>query len=269
MLKFLSSMRFALWMLLAFITCLLSGVLLASNDQFRSGIKAMNNELIVNWVMSVGTENPIALAWLLALCLLGAMLALSFIFCTITRLIPFFRKKRDSKSALLLIIHVLFILIMGVHVLSMLIGEKHSNVELLQGDGFEFGSGYRIELGTINYVDKREVLKLGYKQMRKYHTKDLFHPDENTVQIELWHDNKKIMNDTLRMLEPLRYKNIQVSLSYFFAPKRLAKDEIGAKLVISISYFTKLFFTLYALEIISLLIYVARTWHVVVEKKKG
>ncbi|MBI9052927.1 MAG: hypothetical protein JEY96_03865 [Bacteroidales bacterium] len=260
MIKLLSSMRFAFWLLLSIIIWLFIGAMLTIHDNFYYAIKEMGNELILDWILEKSSNSPTVLIWFIGLCLIGFLLAVSFIFCTWYNLLKVARKQASLKSILLFIIHILFVIIMALHLGSMLLGYKYSDVELAVGQEFKFDEGYSIKLNKVHYIDDINVLKMKYKEMRKYHTRNGFHYKDNYAQLTLKQNDKEIKSEKTSMLSPFKYGCLRATISYFYLPKGSESDTPGIKLVIAKNYFNELFFIFYALEIISILIFLLITW---------
>ncbi len=260
MFKFLSSMRFAFWSLISITVWFILGIFLAINDGFYYGIKAMSNMLILDWVLQKSIDFPLVLVWFIGLCIIAILLALSFLFCTCNNLLKVSLKSKSFKSILLLIIHVLFVIIMALHLGSMLWGFKYSDIEMEVGQEFKFDEGYSLILDTVKYVDDINVLKMKYKTMRKYHTRDGFHYKDNYAEFTLKQNDKIIISDQVKMLSPMKHHFIRVTISYFYLPKNTETEIPGVKVVITKNYFNTLFFIFYALEILSIIGFLIITW---------
>ena len=260
MIKFLSSMRFAFWSLVSLIIWLFVGSLLTLNQDLSWAIKNMGNQLILDWLIEESKKSEIVLIWFIILCLIGLLLAISFIFCSWNNLLKIARKQLNAKTILLLIIHIFFVTILGLHLGSMLIGYKCSNIELSEGQSFHFNNNLSIKLNKVNYVDDINVLKMKYKEMRKYHSPQSFHYKENYADITLFQDKNVLANKQIRMLDPLKYGSLRATLSYFYLPKNTNDERPGIKLVITKNYFDELFFIFYAIEILSILVFIVLTW---------
>jgi len=260
MIKTLSSMRFAFWLLLSIIIWFFIGAMLTINDSFYYAIKKMGNELILDWLLKNSVETPIVLGWFIGLCIIGFLLAISFLFCTWNNLLKVVRKQTSLKSILLFTIHVLFVIIMTLHLGSMLLGYKHSDVELAVGQEFKFEKGFSLVLNDVNYIDDINVLKMKYKEMRKYHTRDGFHYKDNYAILILKQNDNVIRSEKVSMLSPFKHGSLRATISYFYLPKGSKSDTPGVKLVIAKNYFNELFFIFYALEILNILLFLIITW---------
>lgn len=260
MIKFLSSMRFAFWLLVSLIVWLFLGAMLTIQKDLAYAIKNMGNKLILDWLLEQSAQSPIILSWFIILCIIGALLAVSFLFCSWTNLYKVARKKRNWTSIFLFLIHIFFVIIMALHLGSMLVGYKYSDVELTEGQEFQFDNGFKLKLNNVHYIDDINVLKMKYKEMRKYHTRDGFHYKDNYADLSLFQDNVKVLNEKARMLSPLKYGALQITISYFYLPKNTSSNTPGVKMVIANNYFNSLFFIFYAIEIISILAFLILTW---------
>lgn len=92
MIKFLSSMRFAFWLLVSLIVWLFLGAMLTIQKDLAYAIKNMGNKLILDWLLEQSAQSPIILSWFIILCIIGALLAVSFLFCSWTNLYKVARK---------------------------------------------------------------------------------------------------------------------------------------------------------------------------------
>lgn len=48
---------------------------------------------------------------------------------------------------------------MALHLGSMLVGYKYSDVELTEGQEFQFDNGFKLKLNNVHYIDDINVLK--------------------------------------------------------------------------------------------------------------
>ena len=250
-------MRFAFWLLISLIAWFFVGTTLILSKDFYRALKQMGDNLVLDWLIAESHQSPLLLIWFIGLCLIGALLAISFIFCSYNNLFKASKKQTKAKPVLLLLIHIFFVIIMALHLGSMIWGYKYSGIELTEGSQYNFDK-YSLHVNKVNYVDDIEVLKLKYKEMRQYHTSEGFHYKSNYIDLSLFENNTEILTQKAYMLSPIKHGALRITLSYFYMPKN--SDVPGVKVVIAKNYFNELFFIFYALEIISILIFLIITW---------
>ncbi len=258
MVRFLSSMRFAFWVLLTFIAWFYVGAFIGLNDEYAIIIKEMSNYLILDWLLLKSAESPIVLGWFIILCLLGALLAVSFLFCSYYNLLKLAKKNNKKGSILLLFIHLMFVVVMALHLASMLFGYKYSNVSLSLNNEFQFENEYSVKLDSVVYVDDLEILKLKYKERRAYQTQDAVHYKEDIAFISLYKNGELLKKDQTTMLDPFEYGSLRLSISFFYMPKD--SDNPGIKVVIMKNDLMELFFISYILCVLSILWFLGITW---------
>ncbi|MBI9067795.1 MAG: hypothetical protein JEZ09_10925 [Salinivirgaceae bacterium] len=259
--KFLSSMKFAFWLILSFAFWLLLGVFIALSDAYYPAIKDMGNSLIVDWLLNQSTQKPLLLIWFIGLDIIGFLLAISLLFCTKNTLLKHIKKQASLKSYTLFLIHVLFIIIMGLHVASMVFGFKYSDVSLSLNETYNFQNGYSLNLSKVNYMDDINVLKLKYSEIREHHTINKFHYKENSAYLKLYKDSNVIKEGEVHMLSPLVYGSIRVTLTNFYIPKNTESKTPSIKVVFMKNYLALYFFIFYALEILAIFFYIVLTWN--------
>jgi hypothetical protein len=142
----------------------------------------------------------------------------------------------------------------------MIVGYKHSKIELFPDQRFAFGQGMEIVVQEIRFVDDARILRLEYQSQRVFMTRKNVHHHENFVEVGMLENGKEVSQKRIFILKPLKYKSIQVTLSDFFIPGKSPDDRIGARLVITKNPITPLFFILYAVMIICLILFIAVSW---------
>jgi hypothetical protein len=253
-------MRFAFWVLLAFIAWFYVGAFIGLNDEYAIIIKEMSNYLILDWLLQKSAESPLVLGWFIGLCILGALLAVSFLFCSYYNLLKLAKKNHKKGSVLLLFIHLMFVAIMALHLASMLFGYKYSNVGLTTDNNFQFEDGYTLKLDSVHYVDEIEILKLKYKERRNYMTSDALHYKQNIAFVSLYQNGELLKNGQTTMLHPFEYGTLRLSISFFYIPKNSETNTPGIRVVIMKNDLMELFFISYILCILSILWFLAITW---------
>ena len=253
-------MRFAFWVLIALIVCLLIGAFMASSDAHYSDIKEMSNHLIIDWLIQKSSQNTWVLLWFISLCIIGVLLAISFVFCSYYNLLKVARKQATKHSYLLLFVHIMFILIMALHLASMVFGYKYSNVKLMVNDSFCFEDEYCLKLDSVNYVDDVNILKMKFMKMREFQTRELFHYKENKAFVTLYKNGQEVHKGEASILSPFSYGSLRMSISFFYLPPDSDSTTPGIKVVIMKNDLVELFFISYIIGIISILWFLLLSW---------
>ena len=253
-------MRFAFWVLLVFIAWFFLGALIASSDAYYGAFKDMSNYLLLDWFLNISSDNLLILFWFIGLCIIGGLLAISFMFCSYFNLLKVAKKQRSRNSILLLFIHVMFVIIMGLHLASMVFGYKHSNVKMSVNDEFVFEDGFSVVFDSVKYIDDLSVLKLEYKEMRAFQTQELFHYKENIAFVTLYQHGEKISSGELTILSPFAYGSLRVTIDHFFIPPDAVSDVPKIEVVVMKNALVELFFISYLLFIFCVLWFLIISW---------
>ncbi|PLX13575.1 MAG: hypothetical protein C0594_01070 [Marinilabiliales bacterium] len=260
MVKFLSSMRFAFWLLITIIIWFFMGVILAKSDTYYNDFKSMSNMLTIDWLENEAINISLVLIWFLGLCLIAFLLAINFIFCSWNNLLKISLNRKNIRAFLLLSLHFMFVIIMAFHLGAMIFGFKYSDIELMPGDSYSFENQYSVKLDSVHYTDDTSVLKLKFKEMRDHQTKDKFHYQDNYARISLYQNEELLEDGIMKMLMPFHYENIRISMIQFYLPKKGNFQTPGVKINIVKDLFAEAFFISYAIEIVLLLSFVIFTW---------
>jgi len=100
----------------------------------------------------------------------------------------------------------------------------------------------------------------------RYITRDQFDYRKNSAEIVLSRNGKELTRDNIFLLDPMKYKDIQVTLRGFMrSPEALDKKAaVDLKpwitLTVSRNPVLKIFLTLYPMMIVGIFIYLLLTW---------
>ncbi len=259
--RLFASMKFAFWSLAGLVVWFFAGVVLGGNDQFKKGFQKMNDLLILDWLKNEATGNILIFIWFAGLCIVGGLVFMSFIFCTFTTLRKHLSKGRlRVRSRIMFLLHLVFILIVVFHIVSMVTGFKYGYQKAFVNSILRFDNSIAVEVHQIRFVNDPEVLKSRESHSKIRLTKENFNIDENFVEISLFRDGEFLARGKSRFLKPYVYKNIRVTIENFFVDDKVELDKIGVRLVVSKNPVLLPFFTLYAIAVVLMLLWTILTW---------
>ncbi len=261
MIRLLSSMKFAFWSIFALILWFFGGVAIASMGEYKKAFAKMNDLLILDWFFSESLNSIPVLLWFCGLCLFGGIVLLSFAFCTFTSLRkPLRIKKNKLKSWLMFSLHIVFILIVLFHVLSMIMGFKYGYQKAFDNTVLEFDNGYAVHVHEIQFVNDTEVLKSKEIHSKIRLSKENFSIDENYVDVSLFWKNEFLASGKTHFLKPFVYNSIHITIENFFVDNKKDKEIIGVRLVVARNPVIVPFFIMYAVAILLILFWTVLTW---------
>jgi hypothetical protein len=260
MIKKLASIQLTFWSLIVLGTLLCSGAVLTYMKSHAKTIRAISEQLPLDWFLHSPWDNTLVLPWFILTCLTGGILFINMICCTGLRMGSLKVNPRNLKQWLFLLIHILFAVVMACHGLSMVAGYKHSNIELKPGESFAFSPEDEIMVSGIVFKDDPDMLKADYQTRRTLMTRISFHPEQNFARITLTRKGKPPENGTLCMLSPFTQGSLQITLTDFLYIKDTPSDPLAVSLVVTRNPVVKVFFISYILLIISLILFVFLTW---------
>jgi hypothetical protein len=256
--KRLASLELTLICLGGLVVWLGVGAGFAMMPSFKGAFTAMNQHLVFQWLAGPAQEAPVLMAWFIILFLWTAVLFVNLVLCLCTRLIPQASRSGKSRWWLLAAAHVLFGLVMVCHAAGLTLGNKKDGLTLQPGQTVEWGQGWRLKLEKVIFTSDPALLKLNYRQARKQLNRKRFPLNANYAIVELSRDNQLLAQGRLGMLSPLAQNGVRVTMIGFTPPNN--DRTIGARLVVSDSPLTLLFFGGYGALILGLLILTALTW---------
>jgi len=256
MIQKLSSIKFAFYNLIFMIFLLGTGIYLSR--LYKSDFKMMNEIHIFDWFSGTWSETPVLVIWFVLLCCSAALLFINALFCSFTKQINIALKYNALQNWLFFILHCLFIIVLTCHGLTLVIGSKESNVILYPDESIIFNNQYKIEVAEVVFKDDINILKADKDEQRTLMTRKNMNRKHNFAKISLFKDSKYLTESQLLetkkviMLAPLRYCSLQVTLTGF-----IIKDgKIGVNLIITKNILNTFFFTIYALMILVLGLYI-------------
>lgn len=261
-------MKFAYWSILSLIIWFFIGNLLAASKEYQKAFQRMNDQIVLDWFMQNVEKHPLVSLWLLGLCFFALLVATSFIFCTTTTLLKLPASKRNYlRSLLLLVMHILFVFILGFHFFSMITGVRAGHVKAFKNESFDFEKAFSIKIRDIHFVDDVKILQKSDKHSKIRLFADSFSIDKNYAEIELYKDAKLLHTGKAYYLKPLVYNNIRVTIEEFTGEDERGKG-VGVILTFALNPFVYTFFTLYACSILILLLYSIISWRTPVKIAK-
>lgn len=222
----------------------------------------MNNILIRDWLISGESDSQVLKIWFIGLCLLMILMGINLIFCSWEKIFRIIRAKFNGPKLFMLIVHALFGMVALCHLGGFMLGYEHNNIELGEGKTYAFGDGYEIEVSMINFINDYKALE----KKRKYITKDDFDYKKNFAEIALIRNGKEVTSGKIFHLNPMVYKDIQVTLrSFILSPEKGGfKGAVDQKpwitLTVSRNPVLKIFLALYPIMIAGIFIYLLMTW---------
>ena len=260
MIQKLASIKITFFLLSVLVVCLLTGVVLTVDQHHASAMKSLSRQLPLKWLIHEARDDILLTVWFVGLCLIAGLFFIHVICCISIRIYRWLQNSISLRQWLFFLLHLMFVIVMLCHGLSMILGYKHSNIRLFEGQTFPFDDGYTLTLSDIRFVDDPAILKASYQDQRALMTRDNIHRHENYVRIALLKDNKVLLSGRIYILAPLRFGAFQITLTDFFIPENNTDDPIGVKLVISKNPVTPYFFGAYAVMIITLIGFIIMTW---------
>ena len=258
MLKRLSSLQVAFWTILCLILWMGIGSLLAiKNGPYSSTFSSMNDQMIVQWLTHEAIKLPAILTWFIGLCLIAAALLLNTVLCIWQRILPMLQAARLSRN-LLAVIHIMVILVMAGHGLSMIVGEKIEKTVMFPGQTRSLGGGYSLHMDSLIFLDNPALLRLSKQEKHLKMTREVFHLKGNHAILTLTKDGRTIERSTAGILAPFDHGSLHIVLKTFILSKK--NNKLGAMMIIVRNPLAKPFFVIYALMIVSLAWYVFITW---------
>lgn len=253
MMKFLSSMKLAAILLISLIVVFLTGIFLTAYDGVYNAFKHMNDIIILDWLMDIGSKNTVVVVWFILLCIIAVLFGINLFLCTKDRLYRTAIASKSFKTILLFLIHIVFIIILLLHAVSLVIGFKHGNIILSEGDQYKFEDGYTLSLNEIYFIDDYAILKDKKKSSRLEMTRDKFHYRENYASLELNKNGEKVAVGKAFIFSPVFGDGIQITLEKFILDKKT--KEPAVRITVAKNALVWWFFVFYGLGILSLTAY--------------
>jgi hypothetical protein len=257
--KKLASLEMTLICLGGLVVWLALGAWMAVAPSFKTAFMHINHNLVFQWLAGPAQESPLLMVWFLVLCVWAAFLFLNLVLCLCMRLWQQATRSGKSRWWLLFIAHIMFGVVMLTHAAGLTLGYKKDGLILKPGQTVEWGQSWQMTLQSMHYKSDPAYLKLSYMQARQQLTRKRFPLGINYAMVELKRDGQTVAQGRVGMLEPLVQDGLRVTLTKFMPPAD-PSEKPGARLVVSSSPLTGLFFGGYAALIIGLLVLAFTTW---------
>jgi hypothetical protein len=255
----LSSLKLTLWALIAICVWLGLGVLLSQTTWLAPGFKAMNQILLLDWLLGPAWQLALVPVWFLVLCLGVGVMLLNLAACTLTRLLPRLRSTNHAAGWLLTLAHLVMLVVLLGHVAEMGLGHKQEDVRLLPGQRYKMADGRLLTLSRVNFAGDPAILNLPYRQARWAHTRAAFTRAANVAAVEVSGGDEAVSGE-LRITEPLVTQGVRVTLTDFFRVEQAGQALVGASLTVGANPLTPVFMSAYALWVAVYLALAILTW---------
>ena len=247
-----ASLALTWYILMGIVGLLYLGACLAGYPFFEDGLSGMNAVVVFHWITAHASSHPLVLTWLAGLVLTAGALGINLAACLCQRFANTKKNGRGSRFWVFLGLHLIFGMVMTLHGLEMVTGEKHPWQQMREGESFRTDSGWGLNVHEIIFINDVNILNSDRGQRRMAMTAEKFNVRANLVRASLLFNGKVVTSGDIRIMEPLTHKNIRVVLNRFgYGPEGLS-----ARLRIVDAPLHKLFFISYALLIITLLAWV-------------
>jgi hypothetical protein len=262
MVRFLASMKFAFWSITALILWFLTGTILASASSYAKTFAQMNDVLIVEWFFHEAQSDSLVMIWFVVFCFFALLVAISFAFCTsVTLYKVMIRQSFELKQIVLFLMHVVFIGIMGFHLLSMVGGYKRGYIPAFEGQMISINENCSLIVRKIHFVDDPSVLRKKDKHSKIRLSKENFSIEENYVEVAMIRSGEIIGAGNIYFLKPLVINRYWFTIESFIIDEHKETPNIGARLVIARNPVLIPFFVMYGLAILLILIWTILTWN--------
>jgi hypothetical protein len=256
----LSSLHYTTWTLIVLFLWFSWGIVLESSEYFFKGFHLMNSTLVRHWLATPDKDFFLLKFWFVGLCILVALLGVNLVFCSWNKILRFIRVRFNGPKLLMLLVHVIFGLVALGHFGGFMLGYKHDNLRLREGQSFSFQNGHEVKVAKINFKDDPSILKKSRREL----TRDEFHYRSNFAEIVMSREGMEIKKGRAYVLKPMRTKDIQVTLKRFTPPRSRGSVKKGGKpgvvVVVSKNPVLGVFLFIYPLMIIGIVIYLVMTW---------
>jgi len=259
MIQILSSLRLTFVLLLSLAGLLGLGVVFSMFPDLKDGIKLMNESLIHHWFITIWPVSRILPIWFLFVVIISGLLFVNIFVCTITKQLTTALKVATPRRWSFFMMHFFFIVVLFCHGISLVTGHRVNDIQLYEGDIYRTDD-LTIEVREITFRDNPDFLKLGPKKSRKLMTRKRFHRKDNFADIRVTQGDNVPVSGRIMMLSPVKSSAVRVTLTKFIHGKGEHQGEIGLSLTVTGNRFTRLFFTVYALMIVSLVCFIVITW---------
>ncbi len=257
----LASMRFTLLILIVLALWFMWGLSLTGFDRFTRGFELMNSMVMKKWLFSDHEGSALLKFWFVGLCIVMAVLGINLILCTWQKIFRVIRVRFDGPRFYMLIVHVFFGLVALAHLGGLMLGFKHQNIRLYKGDEVSLSEGYGIRVEDVNFVDDLSVLSKSKRELLGSE----FHYRDNYAGVLLSYKGKPVQRGKVGTMDPLKYRDVQVTLTKFVPGPRSrggkgGRPEPGVVLTLSKNPVLSFFLIVYPMMIAGIFVYLFITW---------
>jgi len=277
MIQKIASIHLTFYSIISLGVLLIMGVVLCYFPDHQSAIDGLNSSLIHHWLGETISSNPIVSIWVIIMCMVSAILFINALLCSATTLLSAALRRPSLKRWSFMLMHVLFLLVLACHGLSLISGHKTENIHLYPGESHELSDGFSLEIQGITFVDDTRLISMKTKKNRHLMTRKTFHPDKNYASVVLMKNQKPVTSQKVMMLNPLVHGSMRITLNRFLFENPVRGDErngknsgkknvagdgikkekqMGAAFTISKNRFTTVFFVAYGLLISTIICFV-------------
>lgn len=256
----LASIKLTFACLMTIVLLLAAGAGQGFFPEYNEIIESMNHTVLVDWFAANWHRSMILSVWLVLTTLTASVLFINIVCCTFTRQLNAALGIFSLEKWFFFILHLLFLIVLACHGISMGTGHKNSSVVLYKGDEFCFKDRYRITADAVEFGDDHSLLLMNREKRREEMTREKFHIKENFAVISVYENGKKRLTEKIFMLHPLYCKPFRITLTKFTIKEKKANAPKGIEVTISEDRLSFLFFIVYALMIITLACFTITTW---------
>ncbi len=277
MIQKLASINITFYSIISLGALLIMGVILCYFPNHQTSIDGLNSSLIHHWLGKTIITNPIVSIWVIVVCMISGILFINALLCSVTTLLSAALRRPSLKRWSFMLMHVLFLLVLTCHGLSLISGHKTENIQLYPGESHEFFDDFSLVVQGITFVDDTRLISMKTKKNRHLMTRKTFHPDKNYANVVLMKNQKPVTSQKVMMLSPLVHGPMRITLNRFLfktSTESNVKGEkntgeknetgdgikkekkIGAAFTINQNRFTTLFFVAYGLLISTIVCFI-------------
>jgi hypothetical protein len=265
----LASMNLTVWNIVIMLLWLGWGMIMAGSNAFTKDFQGMNSVLVREWLVSKHTGFPILKVWFIGLCILMIILGVNLIFCSWEKIFRIIRTKFSGPKFFMLIVHAVFGFVALGHMGGLMLGYKYNNIKLGEGQKYILGDGYEIEVAKVVYTNDHKALK----KSSRYITSDDFNYNKNFAEVVLKKDGTEVKRGTIYVLDPMNYKDLQITLRGFIESPKASniKDSSNLTPWVTMTFsrnpVLKIYLILYPIMITGIFIHLILTWRTSVKEE--
>jgi len=236
------------------------GVFLARLDGYKEAMFLMGEVLVYDFFKAHWKDNIVLLIWVLSICAAAGLLIINTVFCSFTHQLKIALKTATLRKWSFFVIHITFFIVLFCHGIAMIAGSKITDVKLFEGDSYLFLDSIKIKVKKVEFYDDVDMLKLSPQKSRDLMTRKAFHREKNYAELSVFENGKEVCQGKVFMLNPLKYKSIQITPIRFLYKNTNGDEFLGVNLTIIKNGFTDFFFIVYGIMIATLICFIVITW---------